>query len=329
MTGRADFLVADVGGTNTRVAMAHGRAVETSSIRRYRNADFAGLGPVLETYLAEMPDVARPRGACAAIAGPVRDSAGSLTNLDWRVDRDIIRGATDASTISVLNDLQAQAHSIGHLQPGSSTVVREGVVASEHAAKLVIGVGTGFNAAAVYDTAIGRFVPPAEAGHASLPVANEEELGLSRHVARTHGFADIEEVLSGRGIENVYGWLSERAGNQSVASAAEIVEAATQGTDEHAEAAMRQFVSVLGTVTGNLALIYLPFGGIYLAGGVARRFGPWLETMGFDEAFCNKGRFSDFMQQFPVFIINDDYSALTGCAAHLAQLATSAESGQP
>ena len=90
---------------------------------------------------------------------------------------------------------------------------------------------------------------------------------------------------------------------------------------------MRQFVRVLGTVAGNLALMYLPFGGIHLAGGVARRFGPWLGRMGFEEAFCAKGRFSDFMLQFPVAVINDDYSALTGCAAHLTQLTPNAEKG--
>ena len=327
MSRRADFLVADVGGTNTRVALARGRVVDTDSIRRYRNASFAGLGAVLETYLAKMPGTEAPRGACAAIAGPVRDGAGHLTNLDWMVDREIIGRATGAETIAVLNDLQAQGHAIGHLAPGSSTVVREGAPAGALAAKLVIGVGTGFNAAPIYDTADGRHVPPSEAGHASLPVGDEDEFRLARYVARTHGFPEVEEVLSGRGIENVYAWLGEGAGDARNATAAEILEAAAKGTDPRAEAAMRHFVKVLGTVTGNLALMYLPFGGVHLAGGVARRFGPWLAQMGFEEAFCAKGRFSDFMRQFPVFVINNDYSALTGCAAHLAQLATSGETG--
>jgi glucokinase len=328
MTGSAEFIVADVGGTNTRVALASGRAVRKDSIRRYGNAGYPGLGPVLEAYLSEVPCAALD-GACAAIAGPVRDAAGHLTNLDWMVDRDVIHGATGATTIAVLNDLQAQGHAIGHLAPGSSTVVREGAPGGEHAAKLVIGVGTGFNVAPVYDTPDGRYVPPAEAGHTSLPVGDEDELRLARYVARTHGFADVEEVLSGRGIENVYAWLGEGAGDGRSATAAEILEAAAAGSDARAEAAMRQFVSVLGTVAGNLALLYLPFGGVYLAGGVARRFGPWLAQMGFEQSFCAKGRFSDFMRQFPVFVINDDYSALTGCAAHLARLTASAESTQP
>ncbi len=320
-------LVADLGGTNTRVALAEGRYVETETIRRYRNAEFVDIGAVLRTYLAEFPLSAPLHGACVAIAGPVRESAGHLTNLDWMVDRDIVGAATGATTIAVLNDLQAQGHAIGHIDPANETVIREGERAGRQAAKLVIGIGTGFNAAPVFDTSDGRYVPASEAGHSSLPVGGDAEFRLANYVARTHGFPSIEEVLSGRGIERIYGWLGEEAGDSRSAAAAEILSSAQDGTDPRADAAMKQFVSVLGTVAGNLALMYLPFGGIHLTGGVARRFGPWLEAMGFEEAFCAKGRFSEFMRQFPVSVVNDDYSALTGCAAHLTQLDPNGETG--
>ena len=71
-------------------------------------------------------------------------------------------------------------------------------------------VGTGFNAAPVYDTADGRYVPPSEAGHASLPVGDEDEFRLARHVARTHGFPEIEEVLALFGSdEHPQGFMNE------------------------------------------------------------------------------------------------------------------------
>jgi glucokinase len=76
----------------------------------------------------------------------------------------------------------------------------------------------------------------------------------------------------------------------------------------------------MGHVIGDLALSHLPFGGIYLVGGVSRAFAPWLDEFGFAEAFRAKGRFSDFMEQFGVQVVTDDYAALTGCASHLAKL---------
>ena len=71
---------------------------------------------------------------------------------------------------------------------------------------------------------------------------------------------------------------------------------------------------------GNLALIHLPFGGIFLVGGVARAFAPYLGRLGFETAFRDKGRFAGFMGNFPVTAVTDDFAALTGCASHMAEL---------
>ena len=80
------------------------------------------------------------------------------------------------------------------------------------------------------------------------------------------------------------------------------------------------FTRILGTVSGNLALVHLPFGGVYLVGGVARHVAPFLEPFGFVDAFRDKGRFAGFMQNFAVTVVEDDYAALTGAAAHLRDL---------
>ena len=77
---------------------------------------------------------------------------------------------------------------------------------------------------------------------------------------------------------------------------------------------------LFGTVTGNLALIHLPFGGIFLIGGMARAVSPWFDRLGYGEAIRDKGRFAGFMRNFPVTVIDDDYAALTGCAHYLADL---------
>jgi glucokinase len=79
------------------------------------------------------------------------------------------------------------------------------------------------------------------------------------------------------------------------------------------------YVRILGAELGNLALIHLPFGGLFLIGGVARAFQPYLGRFGFEAAFKDKGRFSDFMENFRVQVIEDDYAALTGCARTSAQ----------
>ncbi|MEM7710523.1 MAG: glucokinase [Pseudomonadota bacterium] len=310
------FLVADVGGTNTRVAMARGRIIQTDTIRRYRNRDFADLAPVLKTY-CETAGGPAPVGACVAVAGPVADGVARLTNLDWSIDRARLLDATGAAGGDILNDLQAQGHALGHLPPGACETVIAGDRPAAGAVRLVIGVGTGFNAAPVHVTPTGRVVPPCEAGHATLPVRTEADLRLATFVSTAHGFPAVEDVLSGRGLEQLYRWLATEAGSDDVFLAAEIM--ARTETDPRARATVTQFVRLLGTVAGDLALIHLPFGGVYLVGGVARAMGQHLCALGFPDAFRDKGRFAGFLSQFPVHLVADDFAALTGCAAFLSE----------
>jgi glucokinase len=308
------YLLADVGGTNTRVALGRGRAVLPETIRRFRNRDFVNLAPVIAAYLAERDGPAID-GACVCVAGPVANGVGALTNLDWSIDETRLAEATGAATCAVLNDLQAQGHALGHLPAGAVQEVLAGTATG--ATRLVIGVGTGFNAAPVHDVPIGRLVPPGEAGHAAMPVRSEADLRLATFVSSAHGFPAVEDVLSGRGLERIYHWLSHEAGDGTELSAAEIM--ARLDDDPRARATVMHFVRLLGAEAGNLALIHLPLGGVYLVGGVARAVGPYLHE-GFAEAFRDKGRFAGFMANFSVGLVTDDFAALTGCAAYLAEM---------
>lgn len=312
-------LVADIGGTNTRVALAEGRKVLDSTIRRYANAEFPGLESVLTRYIADEGGV-DPIAACIAVAGPVREGRATMTNLDWTMDKETLSRATKAETVAILNDLQAQGHALGHIDPDNIRTILTGPEDRASAAKLVVGVGTGFNAAPVYDLEHGRIVTPSESGHANLPIRNELELRLCNYVSTAHGFPAVEDVLSGRGLERVYAFLGQEAGDPKELAAKDIMAACMDDSDQRAVDAARLFTRVLGTVCGNLALIQLPFGGVYLAGGVARAFAPHLTNFGFGDAFRDKGRFAGFMGNFAVHVIEDDYAALTGSAAHLVAL---------
>ena len=310
-------LVADVGGTNTRVALTSGKQVIESTVRRYENDKFPSLDAVLAQYLRDSDGV-KPAAACVAMAGPVRDGRAVMTNLGWSMDKAGLAAVTGAQIVAILNDLQAQGHALGHIDSANIRILTPFSAENAHAAKLVIGVGTGFNAAPVFDTAAGRFVPPSESGHVNLPIRDETDLALGLFVAAAKGCPSVEDVLSGRGLEAVYRFLAIGAGTERAAH--DIMTSVAAGDDPLATDAARILTRMLAEVAGNLALIQLPFGGVYLVGGVARSLAPFLQDFGFAAAFRNKGRFSDFMLNFGVGVIEDDYAALTGCAAHLQAL---------
>ncbi|MEX5729078.1 glucokinase [Rhodovulum iodosum] len=306
-------LVADIGGTNTRVALAEGPELLPGSVCRYRNADHAGLAPLLAAYLAAQGAPALS-GGCFALAGPVRDGVGRLTNLDWTLDEAELRRALALPHVTLLNDLQAQGHALDHLAPDACVPVIDAPV-QPGAPRLVVGVGTGFNAAPVYATGAGLHVPACEAGHVNLPVDDAEGQEMARFVAGADGFAAVEDVLSGRGLEAVHAWVT-RGDAAPRRSAAEIIAEAADSPE--ARAALTLFAHMLGRVTGNLGLTFLPFGGLYLTGGVARAVTPHLEPCGFTRAFRAKGRFSRLLHDIAVFTVEDDFAALTGCAGYLS-----------
>ncbi|MFB2531752.1 glucokinase [Paracoccus zhouxuedongae] len=310
-------LVADVGGTNTRVALAQGARVDMASVMRFANAEHASLDAVLESYL-KARGTPRIAAAAAAVAGPVENGRGRLTNLDWDMDGDRLRAVTGASRAVVMNDLVAQGHALGHLDAKAMRPILPGT-AQAGAVQLVIGIGTGFNAAPVHDAATGRLVAASECGHITLPTLTAADRALADDIAARHdGFPGVEEVLSGRGILGLY----HRAGGDPAARSADFAKALAAGQAPAVQAA-DTFARILGMVVGDLALVHLPFGGIHLIGGVARAVAPRLADpatgAAFRDGFRHKGRFSDFMQRFAVNLIEDDFAALTGMAAHLRQ----------
>lgn len=307
-------LVADIGGTNTRVALAEGPRLVPDSIRRFRNADHDGLSDVLAAYLsaAGSPEIA---GACVALAGPVRNGTGRLTNLDWTVEEGAIAAVTGANRVKLLNDLQAQGHALDHLGPEALIPVLDGPQVPG-AARLVIGLGTGVNVTAVHRCGTGTLVTAAEAGHVTLPAMDEHDLALACFVAGADGFASVEDVLAGRGLPAIFSWVTTRAGTPRRLTGAEIVAAPD---DPAAAEALRLYSRLLGRVAGDLALHHLPFGGLYLIGGVARAMTPHLAAFGLEQSFRAKGRFSGLMAEFALFTIADDCAALIGCAGYLAQ----------
>ena len=57
----------------------------------------------------------------------------------------------------------------------------------------------------------------------------------------------------------------------------------------------------------------MPFRGIYLSGGIAPKIINLIKKSDFLKKFRDKGRMSDVMKSFPVYIINNTDIGLIGC----------------
>ena len=323
-------IVADIGGTNTRVALAYGKALRAGSMRKFSNAAYAARGQdiahILQDYLIETG--AKADGVCVAAAGPVQNGVAQMTNLNWVMDAAKLTAATGARRVALLNDLQAQGQALGHIAATDLRPLIKGPVTA-NAAMLVVGLGTGVNAAPVHITPSGRIVPPSECGHVNMPVRSAETFRLAQFIAQTLA-ADpaspsqhpgVEEVLAGRGLANLHAFAAQEAGTPSHLDSAQVLQALATG-DAIAEHAARLYTQILAQMLADLALIHLPYGGIYLIGGMSRAMTPHFARFGLTQAFREPRRVDLLVKDFAVWVVEDDFAALTGCAAYLESQST-------
>ncbi len=343
---RLQYLAVDLGGTKALLGLfvtddANGAAPSPVHERRLACADFAGFEALLAAYLeiARSESVLGKIGSvCVGLAGPVDGPRARLTNRPWELDAERIGAMLPGARVTLVNDFAAAAAGIEVLVAADLRVVQQ-APSRPGAPRLVMGPGTGLGTAVLVPDANGWRVLAGEGGHAGFAPRDEREIGLWRHLASRHGRVAWEHVVSGPGIEAIYEFLCASAppsgatgGSLQRASAARIAAAALQtsevsgrdadGNDpasppadpDVASAALDMFASAFGAFAGDAALLALPRGGVYLAGGIAPKVFDARRTRLFLEAFSAKGVQSGLMQAFPVRLVGEPRLGLLGAA---------------
>ncbi len=299
-------LVADVGGTHTRLALA-GPEFGITAMRRFRNGDFGDFRDLLQAYRSEepLPDLT---GACFAIAGPVAGGRAQLTNGTWVFDAAALGDALSAP-VRLVNDLVALGHALQDLSSDQMHVIRPVSPPTQNDRALVVGIGTGFNICQVLQDPGGARVLAAELGHASLP-GNlrrelETEIGRAARVFRTN-----EDLFSGPGL----GRLHQVATDGSGIDPAALIAAAAQEPEGQAARTVDLAGRLLGLMTRELVLLYLPRAGIHFAGSAGRGLLGSPGRKAFLDAFDQTAPFPSLSAAIPLGLITDDAAGLAGAA---------------
>ena len=265
-----------------------------------------------------------------AIAGPVTDDKLKLTNTGQTIDLAEIRAAFPDTIIVVLNDLEALAHSIDHLTMPDQLALFRSAASSDakgtacdakstsSGANAVLSIGTGLGVSAVSREG---FVMPSEGGHIDFaPVGAKQRLIYDKLESR-YGHVSYERLLSGQGLSNIFSIILEEleSGDSDTMACrprqkmhpAQITAMAKSGNRESLET-FRIFSEILGAACGNYALTYMATGGIYIGGGMIPKILPLIDKEAFENAYLNKGRFKDFLNNIPVYVILDETAPSIG-----------------
>ena len=300
-------LVADIGGTNSRLALAPTGSVELTSTRSYVNADYKCFDNVISDYLSNSN--ATVKQLVIAMAGPVRNNVGRLTNLDWEINGNKLAQSFGTVPALVINDLTALGHSALKLAPNQvSPIVNQPVINHRQKQALVIGIGTGFNVSPVIEFGGVSVCAEVEAGHTTLFSSILLELE-NLMTGMSHAFSTVESLFSGRGRRQFMSLLT----GERVESASIFIDKQGILENQAYDHALDRYAELIGMLIAEFKVSYLPHDGIFLAGGVARSsLTGNRTTLCAEAAMCE----NDVIKlKPPVWSINDDAAALVGCAS--------------
>ena len=313
------FLAGDIGGTHTRLLLGETHADGWRPLARavYPSDQFEHLDDILRLFLETERQT--PEIMVLAVAGPVHGERVRITNLPWILDAGCLRDAFSVRRVILLNDFEAQGHALPTLPAGDLVTLQNGQP-EPNGVRALIGAGTGLGMAQVISCGEGWRVVPGEGGHVDFSPRNETEVELWRHLRKSLGRVSVENLVSGPGIERIYQYLCRQDDRASErVDAAAISEAALANPVGREREALRLFVQIYGAVAGNLALLTLPRGGLFVAGGIAPKIRPLLEQEGFMASFLDKAPMQELLQRIPVHLICNEDIGVLGAAAVAAQ----------
>ena len=304
------FLAGDIGGTKTLLALADDAGIVRE--RRYPSRDWDEFPALVRAFLDEA-GAPRIDAACFGVAGPVQDNRAKTTHLPWRVDGAALAAAFRIGRVEVVNDFAAAAQGVAALAPADLVTLQEGRPLAG-APRLLVGAGTGLGVAALIPAGNAWRTVAGEGGHIGFAPADEDQLAVWRHLARPGGRVTAENVVSGPGLAAIYAALQKVSpGGTALADPAAIAEAAL--TQPQARRALDLFIAAYGAFAGDLALLFMARGGVYLGGGIAPKILPLLEEGGFVRAFRQRGAHAALMPDFPVRVIRNERLGLLGALA--------------
>ncbi|MHB1053307.1 MAG: glucokinase [Thiobacillus sp.] len=315
-----ELIAGDIGGTKSRLAWVTSTPEGGEKLRFekvYASADFVSADALLKQYIDDAQVEVEPDALWLALPGALNEQRSNLTNLEWTLDAAELQQATGLSTVRFINDFQAAAAGVATL------TAQDMLVLNPHAAesggvRAITGAGTGLGLAFMVADVTGRYQSyPTEGGHIDFAPRNAQQMRLLEHLSERYGHVSWERAVSGSAMNDLYRFCCIEKGQtlpDEAIEGAELVALAEAG-NERAAATLDLFIDLYGAWVGNVALLYQPRGGLFIAGGVAGHLQARMQSPRFMVAATDKGRMRNVVERTPIFLITCNRLGVQGVIA--------------
>jgi glucokinase len=309
----ANRLVADIGGTYSRLALYDPAKNELRSLRTFTNREYVQFEDIVFAWLGALTEP-QPVDCCVAVAAPPFDDRVQMLNIDWSFSLRELAARFGFVRIRGINDFEGNAYALPHLSAHELSVLHAGRKTA--GGKLaVVGPGTGLGGATFSWVAGSPIANASEPGHMGLGPASELELELFHYLLPRHGDVYAELLVSGPGLQHLYQALGAIKGQTTLPlSPAEISTRALGHDCELCSLSLNTFCALLGSICGDYVLANGAYGGLYLAGGFLPDMLDFLRQSTFVERFRQKGKMRAHLAQVPLYVITGGTTGLIGAA---------------
>jgi glucokinase len=307
------ILIGDIGGTNARFALVVDAYAEPKIFPVVQTSDYETIDDAIQAAVLDKTSL-QPKSMVLAVAGPVDGDEVDLTNCPWVVKPHVLISKFGLTDVIVLNDFEAQAlavvalgrehlHKLGGNEPDPT------------GGRVVLGPGTGLGVAGLVH-ANRTWVPvPGEGGHMDVGPRTNRDFEIFPHLEAIDGRISGEQLLCGRGLVNIYRAVCAANGSTpGFDDPAQITAAALDKSDAAAIETLELFIVYLGRVAGDLALVFMAKGGVYLAGGIVQKILPAISAASLRGNFEDKAPHQAMMKEIPIFVVTHPLAALAGLA---------------
>ncbi|MHB8915473.1 MAG: glucokinase [Thiobacillus sp.] len=327
-----EIIAGDIGATKSALAWASGTDHASSEVlyeRVYASADYADAAALLQQFLRDahaqggLPRLT-PARLTLALPGAVFAQHARLTNLDWTLDAADLQAQLNIDTVQFINDFQAAANGVASLTENDLVRLNPAQPVTG-GVRAITGAGTGLGLAWLVADSRGRCRTFAtEGGHIDFAPANGQQARLLAFVRENliqqnlSDHVSWERLVSGLGFDTIYRFCVQEAGgkNSDERMDGARLTALAASSDGIAQAALDLFIDLYGAWVGNVALLYRPEGGLYIAGGVSIHLRERVTSPRFIAACTDKGRMRSVVERTPISLITNRRLGVQGAIAH-------------
>lgn len=258
--------------------------------------------------------------ACFAVAGSI---SGNNTILPFTVDTKDVCQHTSLTSAYIVGDFMVIGYGIDLIDPRDFICLHEGSP-EKYAPRALIGAGTGLGSASViWNHKIEHYgALPSEGCLLDFAPQTEQEFAFTQFIRQSYRKNDVywDDILSGRGITTIYNFLQSTNQHHTIMELKNPYPATVfaHTEDPLCKATIDFFLQCYARCTRNIAWYMLPFGGLYIIGGIAAKNTDYFTRPSFINTYLNcESHFRSLLERIPIYLITDYNVSLYGAAQYL------------